>query len=73
MVLGRTLGGHCACSWGSSLYIYNGHVERKIDRAFWQLEFDPNPFKTKRSLYSTKLPTFKTIHSEKENTSMTNI
>jgi hypothetical protein len=58
---------------GSIVYLYNGNVEKKREKAFWALETDSSSFKGKKTIFSTKLPTFKSIHSEKENYSLAQI
>ena len=50
---------------GSIVYLYNGNVEKKREKAFWIMETDSNNFKSKKTIFSTKLPTFKSIHSDK--------
>ena len=69
----RSLSGHCACSIGTTVYFYNGNVEKKREEAFWMLETDSSNFKSRKNLLATKLPSFKSIHSEKENYSMAHI
>lgn len=58
---------------GTTVYFYNGNVEKKLEKAFWMLETDASNYKSKKNLYATKLPSFKSIHSEKENYSMAHI
>jgi hypothetical protein len=70
MKIFRTLSGHCACAMGTTIYFYNGNVEKKREKAFWMLETDANNYKSKKNVYATKLPSFKSIHSEKENFSL---
>ena len=55
---------------GTTIYFYNGNVEKKREKAFWMLETDANNYKSKKNVYATKLPSFKSIHSEKENFSL---
>jgi hypothetical protein len=68
-----TLSGHCACSLGTTVFLYNGNVEKKREKAFWMLETDSSNFRSKKNIFATKLPSFKSIHSEKENYSMAQI
>lgn len=68
-----TLSGHCACGLGTTVLLYNGNVEKKREKAFWILETDSSNFRSKKNLFATKLPSFKSIHSEKENYSMAHI
>jgi hypothetical protein len=58
---------------GSTIYFYNGNVEKKREKAFWMLETDTSNYRLKKNLFATKLPSFKSIHSEKENFSMAHI
>lgn len=43
--------------------MYNGNVEKKREKAFWMLETDASSFRSKKNLFATKLPSFKSIHS----------
>lgn len=58
---------------GTTVYLYNGNVIKKRERAFWMLDSESTIYKTKKTIYSTKLPTFKSIRSEKENFSLSKI
>lgn len=37
MIICRSLAGHCGCSLGSGVYLYNGNVQKKRERGFWLL------------------------------------
>lgn len=69
----RSLAGHSACVVGSSVYFYNGNVDKKREKAFWCLETDASTGKSKKAIYSTKLPSFKSFISCKENLSISKI